>query len=112
IAGGYVRARRDVTVPLALWLLGDLGRADLGPSLVLLAMAVVVAALAVRGRREAWGLVAMGLGLGATGPLPFVGTFVARTVRRLAPEAPERARIWVSAGASGAAVVAIDAVPR
>jgi hypothetical protein len=112
IAGGYVRARRDVAVPLALWLLGDLGRADLLPSLALLVLAVVVALMAVRGRRETWALVAFGLGLGATGPLPFVGSFVARTVRRLAPEAPERARIWVSAGASGAAVVAIDAVPR
>jgi hypothetical protein len=112
LAAGYIRARRDVTVPLTLWLLGDLGRVDLGPSLVLLGLTVIVALLAVRGREQTWSLVAWGMGLGATGPLPFVGTFVARTVWRLAPEAPLRSRVWVSAWACGAAVVAIDAVPR
>jgi hypothetical protein len=115
IAGGYARARRDLTVPVALWLLGDLGRADAGPSLVLLAVVVAVAAaagLSARSRWPGWALVAFGLGLGATGPLPFVGAFVARTVRRLAPDDSPRARLWATAGGSGAAVVAIDAVPR
>jgi hypothetical protein len=115
VAGGYVRARRDFTAPLTLWLLGDLGRADAGPALVLLALVVALAVAAGRSDRSRWGtwaLVASGLGLGATGPLPFVGPFVARALHRLAAGARPITRVSVGALASGAAVVAIDAVPR
>jgi hypothetical protein len=80
--------------------------------LLLVLVAAATAASGPRARWAGWAVVAFGLGLGATGPLPFVAPFVARTVLRLAPDDSPRARIWATAGASAAAVVALDAVPR
>jgi hypothetical protein len=63
-----------------------------------------------RGAEAAW--LALGLGAGAAGPLVFVGGFVPRAVRWLAPAARPRALLGASAAAGGATVAAIDAVPR
>jgi iron complex transport system permease protein len=116
LAGTYARARRDAVAPLVAWLLGDLSRASEAGALVLLAAAVLVAWLGPRalargrGAEAAW--LALGLGAGAAGPLVFVGSFVPRAVRRLAPAARPPALLAASAAAGGATVAAIDAVPR
>ena len=55
---------------------------------------------------------ALALGAGAAGPLVFVGSFVPRTVRWLAPSATQTGLLAASAAAGGASVAAIDAVPR
>jgi ABC-type cobalamin transport system permease subunit len=55
---------------------------------------------------------ALGLSVGAVGPLAFVGTFVPRAVRALAPAASPRAWLATSAVAGAATVAAVDAVPR
>jgi hypothetical protein len=105
-------ARADAVAPVALWLLGDLSRASgVAVPVVLGAVAALVAGAVARGA-NGWMLLALGLGLGATGPLPFAGTFSARAVNGLAPRASDRARMLASAAASGAVVVAVDAVPR
>jgi hypothetical protein len=57
-------------------------------------------------------LLASGLGIGAAGPLAFVGAMVPRTVRALARGASEPARLAAGAAAGAATVAAIDAVPR
>ncbi len=129
-AGAYVRARRDVAVPVTWWLLGDLGRVDgvSASALALLSLAVLLgAALSRRSSWETLALMALGLGFGATGPLPFAATFAARAVHRLMQPHPTpaaaagaqpstdravAARFVASAAAGAAAVVAIDAVPR
>jgi hypothetical protein len=56
--------------------------------------------------------VAFGLGVGAAGPLAFVGGMVPRAVRALAPGAGPRAEVAASAAAGAATVAAVDAVPR
>jgi ABC-type Fe3+-siderophore transport system permease subunit len=116
LAGTYARARRDAVAPLVAWLLGDLSRASAAAAVVLVAAAALGAALAPRalargrGAEAAW--LAFGLGAGAAGPLVFVGSFVPRTVRWLAPAARPAALLAASAVAGGATVAAIDAVPR
>jgi hypothetical protein len=115
LVGSYGRARQDSIVPLALWLVGDLGRADALPALLVLLLSLSLAVGAALSRPASWptlSLVALGLGLGATGPLPFAGTFAARAVGRLLARAGPAARIFASAAAGAAVVVAIDAVPR
>jgi hypothetical protein len=115
-AGTYARARRDAVAPLVEWLLGDLSRASAAGAALLLAAAaagVVLGPRALargRGAEAAW--LALGLGAGAAGPLVFVGSFVPRTVRWLAPAATPTALLAASAGAGGASVAAIDSVPR
>jgi ABC-type Fe3+-siderophore transport system permease subunit len=128
LAGSYARARRDAVAPAIAWLLGDLSGASFASGLALLALvaALLVAslralgagtrslpgALDLRSRLGVLGLVAFGVGAGAAGLLPFVGTFAPRAVAALAPLASQRARLAASAVAGGAAVAAIDAVPR
>ena len=115
VAGGFGRERPDLA-PLMSWMLGDLSRADGTLAFVLVAAAAVLvvgaSTAATAGARDRWGLLALGLALGATGPLPFAGVFAARAVARLAPRATERARLLATAGAGAAVVVAVDAVPR
>jgi hypothetical protein len=121
-AGSYGRARSDAVVPVALWLLGDLGRVDgiAGIGLLLLSLALLMgAALSRPSSWETLALMALGLGIGATGPLPFAATFAARAVHRLMGPRPGEgagappALLFVgSAVAGAAAVVAVDAVPR
>jgi hypothetical protein len=110
--GAYVRQRADAVAPAALWLLGDLSRASGGATAVVVAAVAALVVGAVGRGASGWMLLALGLALGATGPLPFAGTFSARAVERLAPRVSEKARLLASAAASAAAVVAIDAVPR
>jgi ABC-type Fe3+-siderophore transport system permease subunit len=128
LAGSYARARRDAVAPAVAWLLGDLSGASFASGLALLALvaALLVAslralaagtrslpgALDLRSRLGALGLAAFGVGAGAAGLLPFVGTFAPRAVAALAPGASARARLAASAVAGGAAVAAIDVVPR
>jgi hypothetical protein len=64
------------------------------------------------GRADALGLVGLGLGIGAAGPLAFVGTFAPRAVRALAHSASPAALATAGAAAGAAGVAAIDAVPR
>jgi hypothetical protein len=116
LAGTYARARRDAVAPLVAWLLGDLARASaLGAAVLLAAAALGVAfgarALA-RGRGTEASWLALGLGVGAAGPLVFVGSFVPRAVRWLAPSATRTGLLAASAAAGSASVAAIDAVPR
>ena len=61
-------------------------------------------------RTLAW--IALGIGVGAAGPLAFVGSMVPRAVRWLAPGAAAPAALATTALAGGATVAAIDAVPR
>lgn len=119
LAGTYARARRDAIAPLVAWLLGDLTGATLVASIVLLIAAGAVTALAVRApvdrdpdraRNLAW--LATGIGVGAAGPLAFVGSMVPRAVRWLAPSADAPGLLVASALAGAATVAAIDAVPR
>jgi hypothetical protein len=116
LAGTYARARRDAVAPLVAWLLGDLGRARAPDALLLLAVAALCVALAARALSRGRGVeaswVALGLGVGAAGPLVFVGSFVPRTVRWLAPSATPTGFLCTSAAAGAASVAAIDAVPR
>lgn len=65
-----------------------------------------------RGRDATLALLALGVGIGAAGPLAFVGTMVPRCVRVLARTASERALLPASMAAGAASVAAIDAVPR
>ena len=111
----YGRARGDGVVPLMLWMLGDLGRADAAAALALLVLTAALVVVAVSARDGWWetlALVSLGVGLGAAGPLPFVGAFAARAVGRLAPGASRGARLVASAVGGAAVVVAIDAVAR
>jgi iron complex transport system permease protein len=119
LPGSYARARLDLVAPAVAWLLGDLGGASLASGAVLLAAAVLLvgagAAALARGARDraltcSW--LAFGLGVGAAGPLAFVGGLVPRAVRTLAPGAGPRGEAAASAAAGAATVVAIDAVPR
>lgn len=119
LAGTYARSRRDAVAPLVTWLLGDLGGAGAASGLiaVLLALALVILALralegAPAARRDTLALVALGLGVGAAGPLAFVGTLAPRAVRRLGRGASEKALLPACAAAGAATVVAVDAVPR
>jgi len=119
LAGTYARARRDAVAGAIEWLLGDLAHASFasGAALLVLTFALLASALrALRTRNPArlgklaW--LALGVGMGAAGPLAFVGTFAPRCVRSLAPGASERALLPACMAAGAAAVAAIDAVPR
>jgi ABC-type Fe3+-siderophore transport system permease subunit len=116
LAGTYARARRDAVAPLVAWLLGDLSRASGEGTLLLLAAAALGVGLGplalARGREREAAWLALAVGAGAAGPLVFVGSFVPRTVRWLAPAARPAALLAASAVAGGATVAAIDAVPR
>ncbi len=119
VAGSYARVRRDLVAPLVTWLLGDLAGASVASGLTLLALLVVLLVFARRSlavdqspQLTTLSLLALGFGVGAAGPLAFVGTLVPRTVRWLAGGASERALVSASVVAGAATVVAIDAVPR
>jgi len=115
LAGTYARARRDVVAPIVAWLTGDLSGATAFAAALVIALATALAAAALRAderRRDTIAALALGLGLGAAGPLAFVGSFVPRTVRALAPAASASALLPASALAGAATVAAIDAVPR
>jgi iron complex transport system permease protein len=119
LAGTYVRARHDAVAAIVTWLLGDLTGATGRAAAVLLAAAAAIVVLGARAlargdksgaRNLAW--IATGVGVGAAGPLAFVGGMVPRAVRWLAPIATDAARLSVTALAGAATVAAIDAVPR
>jgi iron complex transport system permease protein len=120
LAGTYAGERRDAIAPMVAWLVGDLSRATATGSTLVLLAAVGLAAAAWRAlgagaagaRAQAPAWLALGLGIGAAGPLVFVGRFVPRTLRALAPRASARALAAASLPAGAAAVCAIDAVPR
>lgn len=114
LAGSYARARRDFVAPAVAWLLGDLGGASWASALgvLLLALALLAAALRAPARSGSIAWLALGLGIGAAGPLAFVGTLVPRAVRWLTPGVSQRARLSAAAAAGAATVAAIDAVPR
>jgi iron complex transport system permease protein len=119
LAGTYARARRDAVAPIVAWLLGDLTGATLASSLALLAAAIALVwfgtrALASgdRGHAATLAWIAAGIGIGAAGPLAFVGSMVPRAVRWLAPSASGGIALASAALAGAATVAAIDAVPR
>lgn len=119
LAGTYVRTRRDAVATVATWLLGDLGGATAASATALAGAAGLLLIAATRAtapasgrRRETVSLLALGLGVGAVGPLAFVGTLAPRAVRWLARGATERALLPLCAAAGAATVVAVDAVPR
>jgi ABC-type Fe3+-siderophore transport system permease subunit len=116
LAGTYARARQDALAPVVAWLLGDLGRAHALAAVLLLAAAAFAAAggarALARGRDTELRWLSLSLAIGAAGPLLFVGSFVPRAVRWLAPGASRTAQLAASAAAGGATVAAIDAVPR
>jgi ABC-type Fe3+-siderophore transport system permease subunit len=119
LAGTYARARRDLVAPVVAWLLGDLSGASFASGGVLLALTLGLLALAraalradARSRMATISLVALGVGVGAAGPLAFVGTLAPRCVRWLARGASPQAWILASVAAGAASVAAIDAVPR
>ena len=119
LAGTYARARRDSVAGVIEWLLGDLSRASFASGGALLALAAALLAAALHALRSqtparlgalAW--LALGVGMGAAGPLAFVGAFAPRCVRALAPGASPRALLPACMAAGAAGVAAIDAVPR
>jgi ABC-type Fe3+-siderophore transport system permease subunit len=119
VVGSYARARRDTVAPAVAWLLGDLSGSSVWSALALLVVAVALALAAsaalrvgVGPRTGAIAWLALGTGVGAAGPLAFVGTFAPRAVRWLAGGGSERARLPVAMAAGAATVAAIDAVPR
>jgi ABC-type Fe3+-siderophore transport system permease subunit len=117
LAGTYVRERRDALVPIVRWLLGDLGGASVASGAVLAVVAVALAIAATRARMRGAAprvleRVALGVAVGAVGPLAFVGAMVPRAVGWLAAATPPAARLATSAFAGAATVAAIDAVPR
>jgi ABC-type Fe3+-siderophore transport system permease subunit len=116
LTGTYARARRDLVAPAVAWLLGDLAGASFASGAAMLAVLLGLSLAALRaGARARLALIAplaLGLGIGAAGPLAFVGTFAPRCVRWLARGASARALTATSVAAGAAAVAAIDAVPR
>jgi ABC-type Fe3+-siderophore transport system permease subunit len=117
LAGTYARARQDAIFPAVAWLLGDLSGASFASGGALLALTLVLLALAALragagSRPAALSLLAFGLGVGAAGPLAFVGTLAPRCVRWLARGASPPALLAVSVAAGASSVAAIDTVPR
>jgi iron complex transport system permease protein len=118
-AGSFARARGDAVAPVVAWLLGDLSGARFTSGVALLLLVGVLLGLSLRalgpgrddGRLRSLSLLSLGVGVGAAGPLAFIGGMVPRAVRALAAPAP-RALVVTSAAAGAATVVAIDAVPR
>jgi ABC-type Fe3+-siderophore transport system permease subunit len=119
LAGTYARARRDLVAPAVAWLLGDLSGASVTSGLAVLIVGGLLLFASLRTLRTGAGarpvslaLIALGVGVGAAGPLAFVGAMAPRTVRWLGSGAPERTLLPLSVAAGAATVVAIDAVPR
>lgn len=115
LAGTYARARRDAVAGVVTWLLGDLGGASFASGAALAGIAGVVLIAALRsgpGARERIEWIALGVGVGAAGPLAFAGGMVPRAVRTLTAGATESSQLVATAAAGAATVVAIDAVPR
>lgn len=119
LAGTYARARQDSISPAVAWLLGDLSGASFASGGALLAVTLGLLALALPALRAGAGsrlatlsLLAFGLGVGAAGPLAFVGTLAPRCVRWLARGASPPALLPASVAAGAASVAAIDTVPR
>lgn len=119
VAGTYARAREDGISALVAWLLGDVSSASVSGAALVLAAALALGVLAVRalggsdrGRATSLAWLGLGLGVGAAGPLAFVGTFVPRAVRALVPVASPGAQAAAAAAAGAATVAAIAAVPR
>jgi ABC-type Fe3+-siderophore transport system permease subunit len=119
LTGTYARARRDGVAACVAWLLGDLTGASFASGTALLALAAALLGFALhalragaRTRLATLSLLAFGIGVGAAGPLAFVGSFAPRCVRALARGASPRALVPACAAAGAATVVAIDAVQR
>ena len=119
LAGTYARARQDSISSAVAWLLGDLSGASFASGGALLAVTLGLLALALPALRAGAGsrlatlsLLAFGLGVGAAGPLAFVGTLAPRCVRWLARGASPPALLPASVAAGAASVAAIDTVPR
>ncbi len=104
-----------------MWLVGN--AADATPASAGLAAALLIVALvastvlARRGEAGSAGLaiigpVALGFATGLVGVFAFIGSFVPRTVRALAPGASPAALLVASVVAGGASAAIIDAVPR
>jgi ABC-type Fe3+-siderophore transport system permease subunit len=114
LTGTYARARSGLVAPAAAWLLGDLGGASWASALLVLLLSLALLGAALRAPAQAGTLawLALGLGIGAAGPLAFAGTLVPRAVGWLAPGTSARALLPAAAVAGAATVAAIDAVPR
>jgi iron complex transport system permease protein len=119
LAGTYSRARQDLVAPMVAWLLGSLDRATWGSGLAVLVLGAVLLVAALRAiatedreRLSTLALLAFGLGVGAAGPLAFVGSMVPLAVRAITRGASPRALLAASVAAGAATVVAVDAVPR
>jgi ABC-type Fe3+-siderophore transport system permease subunit len=119
LAGTYARARRDAVATAVAWLLGDLTGASFASAGALLALVAVLLGLAVsalragaRSRLATLSLLGLGLGIGAAGPLAFVGSFAPLCVAWLARGASPAGLLAASAAAGAAGVAAIDTVPR
>jgi ABC-type Fe3+-siderophore transport system permease subunit len=119
LVGTYVRERRDIIAPAVTWLLGDLGGASFASGLAVVGLAVLLGLVSLRvlgsgsrSQQHTVALLSLGLGVGAAGPLAFVGTLAPRTVRWLARGASERALLPACAAAGAATVVAVDSIPR
>jgi iron complex transport system permease protein len=119
LAGTYARARQDAISSAVAWLLGDLSGASFASGGALLALTLGLLALALPALRAGAGsrqatllLLAFGLGVGAAGPLVFVGTFAPRCVAWLARGATPAALLPASVAAGAASVAAIDGAPR
>jgi len=117
LAGTYARSRRDGVSAGVAWLLGDLAGASFASGGVLLALAVALLGFALHALRAGsrsslatLSLLAFGIGVGAAGPLAFVGSFAPRCVRSLTRGASPRALLPACATAGAATVVAIDSV--
>lgn len=123
LVGSYARARSDGIAAGIAWALGDLSGASMQSGALLFAIVVVMAGLATRGlasaadtgetpRVSALGTIALGLGLGAAGPLAFVAALVPMVVRTLSGPVSAPVFVATSTLAGAAAVVAVDGVPR
>jgi ABC-type Fe3+-siderophore transport system permease subunit len=106
-------------VTAVAWLLGDLSGASFASAGALLALVAALLGLAIsalradaRSRLAALSLLSLGLGIGAAGPLAFVGSFAPLCVAWLARGASPAGLIAASAAAGAAGVAAIDSVPR
>lgn len=115
LAGTYARARQDAVAPAVAWLLGDLTGATFQSGAVLAGLAIAVAVAALRASdagRKCIEWIALGMGVGAAGPLAFVGSMVPRAVRALTRGGAASLQVVATAAAGAATVVAIDTVPR
>jgi len=121
LSASFGSEQDDGTADFIAWLLGDFATAtatSAGIGLVALATLIVLTFRAVAEgpagaeRRAVLSSITLGFGVGLVGVLGFVGSFVPRCVRALAPSAPPRVFLATSVVAGAATVAAIDAVPR